>query len=69
MEKELGEGKKVKEISIFADRHKQAERLVRCTGSCRLETGAHKAWPVRRSPCEISAMQLLILTCRYFNSL
>ena len=69
MEKELGEGKKVKEISIFADRHKQAERLVRCMGSCRLETGAREAWPVRWSPCEISAMQLLIFTSRYFNSL
>ncbi len=29
VEKELGEGKKVKDISIFTDQHRQAERLVR----------------------------------------
>lgn len=30
VEKELGEGKKIKEISIFTDRHRQAERIVGC---------------------------------------
>jgi hypothetical protein len=29
VEKELGEGKKIKEISIFNDPHRQAERMVR----------------------------------------
>jgi hypothetical protein len=34
VEKELGEGKKIKEISIFTDRHRQTERIVGYATTC-----------------------------------
>ena len=69
VEKELGEGKKLKEISIFADPHRQAERLVSGRGGGAWQ---HDICAWARAMCWFAAYDALThipAHCTHFQSL